>query len=125
MNKPSTSPREDLRREGYSKEEEYFYRINRELIRKRRQELDQKRLEQRERGLKSIHWMKCPKCGGEMKETDLSGICADQCTNCSGIYFDYDEFRTLLEAQIPRNFLKTLMNRIWSKLSQSNMTWKP
>lgn len=120
-----TSIRDDLKKEGYSKEEEYFYRINQELIEKRRKLLDDRRVEQLTNGVKSLHWMKCPKCGSQMKEISFSGICADQCSVCHGIYFDHGEFETLLEARKPKQFLKGLLNRVRTRISQFDTDWRP
>jgi hypothetical protein len=66
----------DLQEKGYNKEEEYFYKQNKELIEKRRHELDAKRKEQQQQG--HPHWMKCPKCGADMKEIERQGIKVDQ-----------------------------------------------
>lgn len=46
--------------------------------------------ETRER-LKEIHFMKCPKCGHDMKAESLDGIEVDRCTFCEGIYMDAGE----------------------------------
>ena len=71
----------DLQDKGYNKEEEYFYKQNKELIEKRRKALDAKRKEQ-ETHHAGDHWMKCPKCGGPMSEIALQGIKVDQCGAC-------------------------------------------
>jgi len=125
MSEKETSIRDELKKEGYSKEEEYFYRVNRELIEKRRKQLDEKRLEQKTNGSQYPYWMKCPKCGSPMKEISLSGIWADQCAACQGIYFDHGEFETLLEAKKPKQFLKGVLNRFRAKLSQFDTEWRP
>jgi hypothetical protein len=41
--------------------------------------------------LKKLHFMKCPKCGHDLKEVDLHGVKADQCTFCEGLFFDAGE----------------------------------
>ena len=38
-----------------------------------------------------LHFMKCPKCGHDMKEEDLHGVKADRCTFCEGMFFDAGE----------------------------------
>jgi Zn-finger nucleic acid-binding protein len=125
MDSGENSIREDLKKEGYSKEEEYFYRINQELIKNRRKQLDEKRMERRAGGSESAYWMKCPKCGNQMREINFSGICSDQCTVCHGIYFDRGEFETLLEAKRPRQFLKGILNRVRAKISEFDTEWRP
>jgi hypothetical protein len=96
---------EDLKKTGYNKEEEYFYKLNKQLIEKKRKDLDAQRAEQQRQAQVSQHWMKCPKCGHPMKEIDLQGIKVDKCTHCSGIYFDRGELELLLESQEPKGFL--------------------
>lgn len=114
-NKNPTTPsnagnitREDLRKTGYSQEEEYFYKLNRELIEKRREELDSKLKTRTAQEQKSLHWMKCPKCGNQMEQNQLSGIYVDQCKSCHGIYFDQGEAETLIQSTKPNVFLKLL-----------------
>lgn len=93
-------PEKNISRE---REDEWFVRHERELIEKARREREQRlkrqaELEQareRER-LKELHWMRCPKCGHEMKEIELKGVHIDECTYCEGIFFDRGEFEELL-----------------------------
>jgi acetyl-CoA carboxylase beta subunit len=99
---------EDLKKTGYNKEEEYFYKLNRQLIEKKRTELDAQRAEQERHAQVAQYWMKCPKCGHQMKEIDLQGIKVDRCTQCSGIYFDRGELELLLQSQEPKGFLSSL-----------------
>ena len=96
---------EDLKKTGYNKEEEYFYKLNKQLIEKKRKELDVQSAEQQRQAQVTEHWMKCPKCGYPMKEIDLQGIKVDRCSQCSGIYFDRGELELLLESQEPKGFL--------------------
>ena len=63
-------------------------RIDREKREKERAALtadaDRKRLREQ-------HFMRCPKCGHEMKEEDLQGVKIDRCSFCEGIFFDAGE----------------------------------
>ncbi len=93
---------DELQEKGYNKEEEYFYKQNKDLIEKRRRELDAKRQEQ---ARTHPHWMKCPKCGADMKEIERQGIKVDQCGACGGIYFDRGELELLLDAKEQKGFL--------------------
>lgn len=86
---------------GYSNEEEYFYRKNKELIERKRQELEAKEAPE----IRPPHWLKCPKCPGDMVETELAGIRVDQCSKCQGIYFDHGELDILIESSEPKGFL--------------------
>jgi hypothetical protein len=93
---------------GYDKEEEYFYRQNQALIDRKRAELDAKREAQQADELRETHWMRCPKCGDEMKEVDMAGLKLDRCPGCEGIFFDAGELEILLEAREPKGFVAGL-----------------
>jgi hypothetical protein len=93
---------------GLSEEEAYFYNLNKDLIERKRKELNAQRAEQRSRELKAQHWMCCPKCGEQMEEIELLGIMVDRCINCAGIYFDRGELELLLESDEPKCFLGSL-----------------
>jgi hypothetical protein len=108
MGKGDTRKMKERMDKGMTKEEEFFYELNKELIEKQRKALDGKREEQRGRELKEQHWMRCPKCGQQMEETELAGIMVDRCTVCSGIYFDKGELEILLSSKEPKGFLDGL-----------------
>lgn len=94
---------------GYSNEEVYFYQLNQELI-------DKERLEIRARQAinpRPPHWMRCPKCVGEMVEVKLAGIKVDQCGICHGIYFDHGELEILIESKEQKGFVGA-MKRVFS-----------
>lgn len=80
---------ETMLKTGYAQEEEYFYKLNRELI-------DQNK---RERDKKNIQPIKCPRCGEAMSENLISQIKVDRCTRCQGIFFDAGEFETLMASR--------------------------
>ena len=98
----------DMRKLGYDKEEEYFYKLNKKLIEEMRKKRDSERAEQKANAGKKEYWMKCPKCGASVKETDLLGIKVDRCEDCQGIFFDKGELDILLKAQEPKGFLSGL-----------------
>lgn len=104
----------ELGEHGYDREEEFFYKQNKELLEKMRGQLDTQRAEQEAKGAQNPHWMKCPKCGKDLEEVPLAGIKVDQCTNCMGIYFDKGELDLLLGAQEPKGFLGGL-KRLFKK----------
>lgn len=94
----------DLKRAGYSQEEEYFYNLNKELIEKKRA-----RAESDPAGeTRPDNWMQCPKCGGPMDEVDLAGIDIDKCQDCKGIFFDHGELDVLLQSKERGGFLGLL-----------------
>ena len=77
-------------------EEEYFARLEFE---KRRKEVQarQARIQADERTkLKTLHFMRCPKCGMELVEIEFRSIKVDRCVACQGIFFDGGEIEQLL-----------------------------
>ncbi len=97
-----------VRKLGYDKEEEYFYKKNKELIEKMRERYNAERAIREAQEKQKTYWMKCPKCGSDLKETELLGIKVDRCTGCDGIYFDKGELGIVLAAQAPKGFLTGL-----------------
>ena len=85
------------------RENRWFRENERELLddvkREREQRLEAYReeteKEERER-LRQAHWMKCPKCGNEMRAEQLEGIEIERCSVCGGMFFEHSEFQTLL-----------------------------
>ena len=43
--------------------------------------------------------MTCPKCHGEMRVYERSGVTVDQCSECRGIFLDRGELEKLFEAE--------------------------
>jgi Zn-finger nucleic acid-binding protein len=43
--------------------------------------------------------MTCPKCRGEMRQYERSGVTVDQCGECRGIFLDRGELEKLFEAE--------------------------
>ncbi|MEV0004392.1 zf-TFIIB domain-containing protein [Micromonospora sp. NPDC050980] len=41
----------------------------------------------------------CPKCHGEMRQYERSGVIIDQCGECRGIFLDRGELEKLFEAE--------------------------
>lgn len=83
--------RQEIHKEGYDKEEEYFFKKNLEWIQKKRKELDAKRRAREAEHSKAAHWMRCPKCGGQMAEISMGDVRVDECSGCKGIFFDKGE----------------------------------
>ncbi len=85
-----------------TKEDEWFRENERELLEAARAARERRERERaaREsaqdlRRLKELHWMKCPKCGHDMKTESLSGVQVDRCTFCEGLYLDAGELEEL------------------------------
>jgi hypothetical protein len=87
----------DRRREDdwFLKNEQQLIDAAREARAKREKaRTEQEAAESRAR-LREQHFMKCPKCGHDMKEEDLDGISVDRCGFCEGIFFDAGELDEL------------------------------
>jgi hypothetical protein len=76
-------------------ENEYFVREDAERLRKLGRRL-RKQLEEAERQrLRSLHWMRCPRCGAELHEAAYRGAVADLCLECHGVFLDERELAHL------------------------------
>jgi RNA polymerase-binding transcription factor DksA len=62
---------------------------------KREKERAAQEAEEARRRLKEAHFMKCPKCGHDMKSETLDSIEIDRCSFCEGVYFDAGELDQL------------------------------
>jgi len=94
--------KDDLKKQGYSKEDEYFYQKDLERIAKLRQQAEAKRAHLASENKKAEYWMRCPKCGSSLKEEKYGGVVlADRCTSkdCGGIFFDGGELEILMKAK--------------------------
>jgi hypothetical protein len=94
--------RDDMKEQGYSKEDEYFHRKDRELIAELKEKSDAQRARMEAENKKKEYWMRCPKCGSEMKEEKYGEqVLVDRCSSksCGGVYFDGGELEILLKAK--------------------------
>jgi len=81
------------------KEAEYF--LLEEMKKLKQQARDtQMELEKAEiEKARELHYMKCPKCGLDLKEIDFRGIKVDKCFSCDGIYLDKGELEAILKTE--------------------------
>ncbi len=100
-------------------EDEYFAKEEQEKLKKLRVQLDAERKKQRDEQLRSAHWMKCPKCGHDMKEVMLRDIAVDMCKNCGGIFFDKGELELL--TGMGGNFLKRVFSTFREDLNYGEL----
>lgn len=68
-------------------EDEYFLKQDAELIKEQRAKLDA----ERKAAERKAHYMKCPKCGADLKETDFHHVKVDICPDCKGLWLDAGE----------------------------------
>lgn len=76
-------------------EDEYFAKQDAELIKQMRSKLD----EEREAQERKAHYMKCPKCGGNLKEKEIGNVKVDVCSDCGGMWLDAGEMDLLRKVQ--------------------------
>jgi uncharacterized protein len=84
------------------REDDWFRKNEEELIvaarlarEKREKERAAQEADAERKRLKDLHFMKCPKCGHDLKTEDVGGVSIDRCTFCEGIYLDAGELDTL------------------------------
>ena len=76
-------------------EDEYFLKLDAERIKEMRASLDA----EREKQERKSHFMKCPKDGADLKETDYHHVKVDVCPECHGIWLDSGEIDMLRHVQ--------------------------
>ena len=76
-------------------EDEYFAREEAAKLQRQAaaqaQHMQQSEREER----KKLHFMKCPKCGFDLREVPYRGITIDKCFECGGIWLDDQELELL------------------------------
>ena len=68
-------------------EDEYFVKMDAELLKQRRATLDAERAQQE----RSSHLNKCPKCGTDLTEREMHQVKVDFCPQCGGMWLDAGE----------------------------------
>ena len=101
--------RDDFK-DGVAQEDEYFFKLDQELLEKKRKALDEDRADHMAKDEKEDHWMKCPKCGAKLEEINMENVMIDKCTGCEGIWLDHGELELLAEGQtkLSKGFLDKL-----------------
>ena len=102
---------------GRRGEDEWFLKNEKELIDKARHErqkreaarLAQVQASDRQR-LRELHFMKCPKCGHDLKEELLEGLSIDRCSVCEGLWLDANELEQLFLRKADPN--KSLLRKL-------------
>jgi uncharacterized protein with PIN domain len=80
-------------------EEEYFVREDAEKKRKLAQQVKKETDAAEQKRLKELHFMRCPKCGLELHEVKYSGIDADVCFACGGLFLDKGELEQIVKQE--------------------------
>ncbi|HKS05226.1 MAG TPA: zf-TFIIB domain-containing protein [Gemmatimonadaceae bacterium] len=87
-------------------EDEYFKKRDMEMIAEQRTRLDA----ERKRAERSSHYMKCPKCGADLKEREYHSVKIDVCTECHGVFLDAGEIDLIARIDTSRvgGFVRSL-----------------
>ena len=99
--------------EGPSRnEDEFFAKQDAELIKQMRAKLDQ----ERKAAERKQNLMKCPKCGGDLKEQEMGTVKVDVCQDCKGMWLDAGELDLLRQVQKSGgNVFKTMFDLLPGK----------
>jgi hypothetical protein len=76
-------------------EDEYFAKQDAELIKQMRANLDK----ERDHEERKAHYMKCPKCGGDLKEEARGDVHVDICGECGGMWLDAGELELMRQME--------------------------
>jgi acetyl-CoA carboxylase beta subunit len=84
------------------REDDWFLQNEKKLLEEARKAREKREAERRAREtaeqlgkVKKLHWMKCPKCGHDLKTEALEGVEVDRCTFCEGFFVDAGELEVL------------------------------
>jgi hypothetical protein len=84
------------------REDDWFLQNEKKLLEEARKAREKREAERRKREteeqrstLKQLHWMKCPKCGHDLKVETLEGVEIDRCSFCEGFFVDAGELDVL------------------------------
>ena len=76
-------------------EEEYFHREEAAKTARLAAELAAEKAKAERAERKALHFMRCGKCGGELKTTAFRGVDIDICQDCGVVLLDPGELETL------------------------------
>lgn len=83
LKKPSETEDEFFAREEAAKQQKLAIEHARALRQHEKEEL------------KKLHWMRCPKCGMELKSMTFRDVTIDRCFSCNGTWLDEGELEQL------------------------------
>jgi hypothetical protein len=85
-------PLEELDRAGRAQEDDYFRKLDQELM----VALREKNAEEIEQAIRTYTRMRCPKCGEPLEATLDHRTLVDACPGCGGIWLDKGEWEGLV-----------------------------
>jgi len=89
MSDPTSKPSQN--------EEDYFRQRDLEIIARRRAEAEKQAAARARDERRQAHFMKCPKCGGDLATETYHNIQVDRCGECHGVWFDAGEVESLVD----------------------------
>lgn len=107
MSEKSSKPKNRI-----ESEEQYFAEQEQKKRAALREKLNQERETKKHDHKTSEHWMKCPKCGGELVELGFEDVMIDKCKGCRGIFFDAGELELLIGGGKSKGFLEKFMESL-------------
>ncbi len=90
-------------------EEEYFARENAERLPKIAAEQKSSLAAAERDSLRKQHWMRCPKCGLELKTIVFRAVEIDRCFACGGTWLDAGELQKLAGEE-GRGVMSSILN---------------
>lgn len=84
------------------KEEEYFARQEYERRKKALEEQQTRAADEERLRVLAVAKDRCPKCGFQLIMVKFRGVELDKCSRCQGIWLDYGELDSVLEAEEKR-----------------------
>ena len=81
-----------------SDEDDYFRKLDKEAKAKLKERLDAQQGEADKAATRTLHFMKCGKCGGDMQTQVFRGIEIEICSACGAVLLDPGELEALAGA---------------------------
>ena len=75
-------------------------------------------INEKERAMDQMATLTCPKCHGEMRSYERSGVVIDQCLECRGIFLDRGELLDR-DARLDRSSWARPLGRLWRRWRRS------
>lgn len=79
-------------------EEEYFARMESARLKA----MQERAADEARAAERRSHFMKCPRCGADLRVEHFQGIEVERCPECQGLWFDDHEARRLVEMNASR-----------------------
>jgi uncharacterized C2H2 Zn-finger protein len=88
----TSDPLEELHRAERAQEDDYFRKLDQELM----MTLREKNAQEIEQAIRTYTRMRCPKCGEPLEATPDRRVTIDTCPGCGGIWLDKGEWEGLV-----------------------------